>query len=278
MYVITLVSPVQHPSFDDGLRKYIQPVVVFDRIVKEKDRAVQWFVEDKPLPDFFSSVRSQAVDIFIQAINTRSKKLFLADMDSTIVKGETLDDMAAKVGIGEKVSEITDKAMRGEIDFEGALRERVALIKDLPLTTVEEMVAAVELNPGAETLLKGLKAHGIKTCLVSGGFTPFTAAVAEKLGFDENHGNTLGVDGDKLDGTVVPPILDKSYKLKLLDEKIDELNISYANAIAIGDGANDLPMLQNASLGIGYRPKPILADMLPNLLIHNDLDALLYCL
>lgn len=216
------------------------------------------------------------VDVLCTPWPMPEKKLLLADMDATIVQSETLDELAAKAGIKDQIAAITTRAMNGEIDFKTALKERVGLLKGLPLSALEETLFETKLCDGAVELVAGMKAQGATCVLVSGGFTFFTAAIAHKVGFDQNHGNTLNHDGKVLDGTVGEPILDKDAKLAFLQSHAEELGISLAQTIAIGDGANDLPMLQAAGLGIGYRPKKIVEESVLNVLKYADLSAVLY--
>lgn len=203
-------------------------------------------------------------------------KLFLADMDSTIVTSETLDELAAKAGIKDKIAAITARAMNGELDFHAALKERVALLKGLPVAALQETLDETMICKGAKDLLGHLRNATIKCVLVSGGFTFFTSAIAAQCGFHHHHGNVLNHDDQFLDGTVSMPILDKNSKLDYLNAYAADLNIDLSETMAIGDGANDLPMLCAAGLGIGYRPKPVVADTIPNVLIYADLDKLAY--
>lgn len=227
----------------------------------------------KSLRSLFAADR---IDALCVPVEGRKKKLLLADMDATIVTTETLDELAAKAGIGEQVAQITTRAMRGELDFKAALFERVGLLKDLPLSALDETLQETVLCAGAEDMVAGMKQSGAMCVLVSGGFTFFTNAIAQACGFNRNHGNTLGIGADTLDGTVKEPILDKDAKLAYLKHYAAELGIDLAQTVAIGDGANDLPMLAAAGLGIGYRPKPVLEENLLNVLKYADLTGVLY--
>ncbi len=216
------------------------------------------------------------IDLFINPAEGRRKKLLLADMDSTIVEGETLDDMAAFAGIKDQIAAITARAMNGELDFHAALKERVGLLKGLPTEALQKTLDHTVVNPGARTLVHTMRKQGATCVLVSGGFTFFTGAIAEKVGFDHNHGNTLGIDGEQLSGAVIPPILDKFAKVEFLDLYTGNLDINASEVMTIGDGANDLPMLKKAGLGVGYHAKPSVAAELKNLIIYGDLAAALY--
>ena len=207
----------------------------------------------------------------------RRKRLFLADMDSTMIEQECIDELADKVGLRERVSAITERAMRGEIAFEPALRERVALLEGLPVSVVAELIdTRIRLTPGGRTLVATMRAHGAYTCLVSGGFTLFTGPIAERLGFDEARANRLGVVADKLTGTVEEPVVGAAAKRETLIELRERLGLSQAETLAVGDGANDLPMLEESGLGVAFRAKPKVAAAAHARIEHGDLTALLY--
>lgn len=279
MQVLTFVTPRNDKSFDDPIRNHYRAITVNERIEAERGRAVQWVVNDAVSKDILDDIRSTfQVDVFQQDLDHAPYKLFLADMDSTIVQGETLDDMASKAGIGDQIATITAHAMAGEIDFEGALKERVALLANMPQAILYETLDELQLNEGAERLLSHLKHNNVHCVLISGGFTAFTEKVAEKLGFDRNFGNQLDVQNGLLTGKVHPPILDKAFKRDKLLELVEVMNIESKQTIAIGDGANDLPMLQTAGIGVGYYPKPLLRDQLINRIEYTDLSALMYIL
>ncbi|WP_245416794.1 phosphoserine phosphatase SerB [Undibacter mobilis] len=216
-------------------------------------------------------------DAVVQPSATRRKKLFLADMDSTMIGQECIDELAAFVGLKEHVAAITERAMRGEIEFEPALRERVALLKGLPAAVVDEVIAKhITLTPGARTAVATMRAHGIYTCLVSGGFTLFTDRIATMIGFDEARANTLEVDGGKLSGLVREPIFGRDSKRSALIELRDRFRLAAHETMAIGDGANDLAMIAESGLGVAYYAKPKVAAVAPARIEHGDLTALLY--
>jgi len=216
------------------------------------------------------------IDILCVPVQHRKKKLLLADMDATIVTTETLDELAAKAGIKDQIAGITARAMNGDLDFHTALKERVGLLKGLPLSALHETLEETVLCEGAKELVQGMCDAAAKCVLVSGGFTFFTGAVAAMCGFHHNHGNSLIDDGAVLTGSVGEPILDKDSKLAFLKFYAQEMGIDLAQTVAIGDGANDLPMLAAAGLGIGYRPKPVLEENLLNILRYADLRGVLY--
>ncbi|MDO9411156.1 MAG: phosphoserine phosphatase SerB [Pseudolabrys sp.] len=218
-----------------------------------------------------------SVDVVIQPVAHRRKKLFLADMDSTMIGQECIDELAAFVGLKDHVSAITERAMRGEIEFEPALRERVALLKGLPVSVVREVIEKhITLTPGGRALVQTMRKNGAFTCLVSGGFTLFTGVIAEMVGFNEARANVLMVDGDKLAGFVQEPIFGRETKRATLLELCETLHVAPADALVTGDGANDLDMIMEAGLGVAYHAKPAVAAAAPARIEHGDLTALLY--
>jgi phosphoserine phosphatase len=218
-----------------------------------------------------------AVDIIVQRTTGRRKKLLLADMDSTLIGQECVDELAERVGIGARVAAITERAMRGEIEFEPALRERVALLAGLQETIIAEVLqTAIAVTPGGRTLVQTMRGAGAYTAIVSGGFTQFTSAIAEKLGFHEHRANRLLVENGVLSGRVGEPILGRDAKLATLRELRAQLGIAVQETMAVGDGANDLAMLGEAGLGVAYRAKPAVAAAADARIDHGDLTALLY--
>ncbi|MBO9630682.1 MAG: phosphoserine phosphatase SerB [Shinella sp.] len=217
------------------------------------------------------------VDLAVQDAETRRKKLLIADMDSTMIGQECIDELAAEVGLKDKVATITARAMNGEIAFEPALRERVALLKGLPVSVVDEVIEKrITLTPGGRELIATMKAKGYYTALVSGGFTVFTSRIAATLGFDENRANLL-LDADgKLTGEVAEPILGKQAKVDALIDIAARLGITPAEAMAVGDGANDLGMLHLSGAGVALHAKPAVAAEAKIRIDHGDLTALLY--
>lgn len=207
----------------------------------------------------------------------RRKKLLVADMDSTIIGQECIDELADVLGIKPRVSAITARAMRGEIAFESALRERVALLAGLDVREIERAVAErISANPGAGTLVATMKAQGAHCALVSGGFTLFTSRVAGALGFDSDHANQLVVEGGRLAGRVAEPVLGREAKRATLIALMERLDLAPADTMAVGDGANDLAMLEAAGLGVAFRAKPAVSAIADARIDHGDLTALLY--
>ncbi len=224
-----------------------------------------------------AAIADLPVDFALQPWAGRKKGLLIADMDSTIIGCECLDELADFAGVKSEVSAITERAMRGEIGFEGALRERVAMLKGLELSALEGCYAGrVRLNPGAATLVKTMAANGARCVLVSGGFRFFTERVAKAAGFAADRANTLLEDGACLTGEVGEPILGREAKLQALLEETTTLGIGADAALAVGDGANDLMMIEAAGLGIAYRAKPVVAAQADARVDHADLTALLY--
>ena len=217
------------------------------------------------------------IDLAVQPSAGRKKRLLLADMDSTIIDQECIDELAAEAGVGPRVAAITARAMNGELDFEGALTERVGLLKGLGTAVIDTVLAnRITLASGAETLLRTLKANGIYTALVSGGFTACTSRIAAQLGFDENRANTLEADDGQLTGRAVPPILGRAAKVTALEDLTAKLGITDADVLAVGDGANDLGMLTRAGAGVALHAKPAVAAEVDLRINHGDLTALLY--
>jgi phosphoserine phosphatase len=224
-----------------------------------------------------TAVQGQPIDVVVQPLAYRRKRLFLADMDSTMIGQECIDELADYVGLKAEVSEITERAMRGEIAFEPALRERVALLKNLPVGVVDEIIESrITLTPGGRVLVRTMRANGAYTCLVSGGFTLFTGPVAARIGFDEHRSNHLIVENEALAGTVEEPILGREAKLATLVELRARFGLAPHETMAVGDGANDLAMLGEAGLGVAFRAKPAVAAAAHARIDHADLSALLY--
>jgi phosphoserine phosphatase len=280
MYVVTLLTNPETPvlervtveslrnAWGGGEARWLDPGVAAEFDLAEVP-ANRWEVWD--------GLQALRVDMVVQAAEGRKKRLLIADMDSTMIRQECIDELADEAGVGARVADITARAMNGELDFEGALRERVGLLKGLSESVIGQVLRdRITLMPGGPVLLATMKANGAYAALVSGGFTAFTAAVAGKLGFDENRANTLDVAEGALAGTVAEPILGKEAKLQALNEITARLGITPAEALAVGDGANDLPMLKAAGTGVALHAKPTVQAQCEVRVNHGDLTALLY--
>jgi phosphoserine phosphatase len=250
-----------------------------DAIWLEPGVAAEFPLESMPLNrwEVWEGLQGMRVDLVVQPAEGRRKRLLLADMDSTMIEQECIDELADEAGVGARVAEITRRAMNGELDFEAALRERVGLLKGLPVAVIDRVIRdRITLMPGGRELVATMKANGGYAALVSGGFTAFTARIAAVLGFDENRANTLISDGDFLAGTVAEPILGRQAKVDALVEITARLGISEAEAMAVGDGANDLGMLKRAGAGVALHAKPVVAAECDIRINHGDLTALLF--
>ena len=227
--------------------------------------------------DVWADLQKLGVDLVVQPTQGRRKRMLLADMDSTMIEQECIDELAEEAGVGAHVKDITAKAMNGELDFDGALKERVALLKGLPESIIDKVLAErISLMPGAKALLTTMKANGAYAALVSGGFTAFTGKVAGELGFDENRANTLLVADSQLTGEVAMPILGREAKVQALEEITTKLGLTAQDVLAVGDGANDLGMLTIAGSGVALHAKPSVAAECDIRINHGDLTALLY--
>ncbi len=217
------------------------------------------------------------IDINVVPTVNRRKRLLIADMDSTMIEQECIDELGVVAGVGDKIKAITARAMRGEIDFADALRERVGLMAGLDASVIDKIVREhLTLMPGGKTLVATMKAHGAYTALVSGGFKQFTYRVAALVGFDTNEANDLIIENGKLSGRVSEPILGKEAKVEALNRISSVHGLTVADAIAVGDGANDIPMLQTAGMGVALHAKPKVQEAAPYCVNHGDLTALLY--
>ena len=226
-----------------------------------------------------TAIAGRAVDVNLIAGDAalRRKKLLIADMDSTMIGQECIDEMADVFGLKSKVAAITERAMRGELPFENALQERLALLAGLSMDDLALVYdRRITLMPGARTLVQTMKANGAFAALVSGGFTFFTSRVAAAIGFDADHANVLAFDGDRLTGDIAGPILGRAAKRQMLETYSRERGLGRALTLAVGDGANDLAMIEAAGLGVAYRAKPVVAAAAGASISHGDLTALLY--
>lgn len=228
-------------------------------------------------PQVWADLQGQGVDLLIQPGAGRRKRVLLADMDSTMIEQECIDELAAVAGVGAQVAAITARAMNGELDFEAALEARVALLGGLPDSVIAQVLASrITQMPGGRLLVATMKAHGAHAALVSGGFTAFSGPVAAALGFDEHRANTLLVQDGRLTGRVAHPILGRAAKLEALDAIVTRLGLTRAAVLAVGDGMNDLAMLEAAGTGVALHAKPALQALVSHRINHGNLTALLY--
>jgi phosphoserine phosphatase len=284
-HVATLVTPQDTRALDDAaiaraaslLPNAGSLVWLAPQIAADIPFAPAEAIDPRALMDRMRTLGDAPIDIFVQPRAHRRKKLLLADMDSTMIRQECIDELADFVGLKEKVSTITERAMRGEIEFEPALRERVALLRGLEHKIVDRILdERIVLTPGGRALVHTMRANGAHTVLVSGGFTVFAEKIAEAIGFQEARANVLMIDGEFFAGTVNEPILGREAKVAALIELRSALGLKRADTLAIGDGANDLAMLQEAGLGVAYHAKPAVAAAAHARVDHCDLTALLY--
>ncbi|MBL4601731.1 MAG: phosphoserine phosphatase SerB [Emcibacteraceae bacterium] len=277
-YVLTLISNTEDAAISDGIKdKYAKLLQVTSVNWLNKNVALDLFCDNKIEDNLLTLLENEPFDFAFQHINNRRKKLLVADMDSTIIQVECIDELADFLGIKDKVSHITEAAMRGELDFKEALRERVALLAGLKVDDLETVFnERVKLTPGAITLVKTMNANGANTILVSGGFTYFTEKVSKITGFKVNRANTLMHENGVLTGKVGEPIVDSNTKINSLREFQKKAALKESEIIAVGDGANDIPMLEGAGIGVGFKPFPTAAKAADVVLNHGDLTALLY--
>ena len=297
-YVATLIAHPDRPAVTDAMGRmaarylphgrpidWLAPGVAMDVAFladevgddRLDDAEKQAFVKDLAA-DLRDMIGGEPVDVVIQPHDGRRKKLLVADMDSTMIGQECIDELADYAGFKSRVAAITERAMRGEIAFEPALRERVALLKGLPAAAIESVIAErIRLTPGGPTLVATMRANGAYTCLVSGGFTAFTARLAAAIGFDEQHANTLLTDVDgRLTGEVAEPVLGRDAKLTTLSTLRQRLRLGRDQTLAVGDGANDIPMIEAAGLGVAFHGKPAIREAAAACIDYGDLTALLY--
>ena len=224
-----------------------------------------------------ATLASKPIDSAILPAARRRKRLLVADMDSTLIGQECIDEIAAEAGLRQEISAITERSMRGEIDFVQSLTMRVGLLKGLPEAALQKVAQTrITLTPGARTLVATMRQQGAETAIISGGFTLFTGHVRELAGFDRDYSNRLEVADGRLTGRLVPPILDMEDKARRLDSIAEELDLDPTETLAVGDGANDRDMIRRAGLGVAFRAKPVLKDMADAAIDHGDLTALLY--
>lgn len=280
-YVATLVANPRGAALSDALiARAAQTLPGFvGSLCLERSVAADLFYDGEAAAGgaLMALAAREAVDVIVQATATRAKRLLVADMDSTLIGQECVDELANFAGAGPYVAAVTERAMRGEIAFEPALRERVALLAGLPESVIDEVLATrIALTSGARVLVQTMRARGAYTAVVSGGFLQFTGAIAQRLGADEHRANRLVTAGGKITGEVADPILGADAKLTALRELSSRLKVAPQESLAVGDGANDLAMLCGAGLGVAYHAKPAVAAAAHARVDHADLTALLY--
>ncbi len=271
MFVATLIAPILSSA---SIKQAIQIAPPLQQNWLSPNEACDLFYDT--VPNLAAWALENKIDCIIQPAENRRKKALLADMESTIIEQEMLDELAAFAGVQEKVKDITRRSMNGELDFRAALAERLQLLKGVPSNAIDQLIAKITLIPGARELIATMRKNGATTVLVSGGFTCFTGHVAKLLGFHENHGNTLHIANTVLSGQMVEPVLDKSSKLATLNATAQKLGIAPADICAVGDGANDIPMLMAAGLGVAYHGKPAVQQRAKHNIRFSDLRALLF--
>jgi len=279
MPVLCLIANPSDPALDSALVNAVQ---------RETGGEVNWLtqriaceiIEPKstdPLATARLHIKDRAIDAGLVPSENRRKKLLIADMDSTMIEQECIDELADAIGIKEQVADITARAMNGELDFEQALDTRVSLLKGLERAVIEEIRRErITLAPGGRALVHTMKAFGAYTALISGGFTFFADYIAKRIGFDEATANVLQFDGERLTGKVERPIVDKTTKLNRLNTLTAERGLALADTLAVGDGANDLDMIRASGFGVALHAKPVVAEQAQIRIDHGDLTALLY--
>ncbi len=280
MFVATLIASPSRRNLDPALVESLRNAWGGgDAVWLAPDEAAEFLVSEMPGNrwEVWADLQGMGVDLAVQAAEGRRKKILLADMDSTLIQQECVDELAAEAGVGVRVAGITARAMNGELNFEDALRERVGLLAGLDAGVIGKVLTErITYMPGGDVLVATMKANGARAALVSGGFTAFTVEVAAHLSFDEHRANTLLVENGKLTGEVAEPILGRDAKVATLERLVAERGVSESDVLAVGDGANDLGMLGLAGMGVALHAKPSVAAQCELRLNHGDLSALLY--
>lgn len=280
MFMCTLLTSPEKRSLDPALVESLRNAWGGgDAVWLSPDEAAEFSLPAVPANrwDVWADLQKLGVDLVVQPDEGRRKKMLLADMDSTMIQQECIDELADEAGVGERVKDITARAMNGELDFDGALRERVGLLAGLDADVIQTVLQTrISMMSGGATLLATMKSNSAYAALVSGGFTAFTESVATHLGFDENRANTMIVKDGALTGEVGLPILGKQAKVDALEQITARLGLSDSDVMAVGDGANDLGMLHRAGTGVALHAKPSVAAECDVRINHGDLTALLY--
>jgi phosphoserine phosphatase len=280
MFIVTLLSAPSAPRLAPALVASLRNAWGGgDATWLSPDVAAEFAVSDRPGNQWqvWDELQNLQIDLVVQPAEGRRKKMLLADMDSTMIQQECIDELAEEAGVGDRVRDITARAMNGELDFEGALTERVGLLAGLDASVIAKVLdQRITLMPGGPELVATMRANGAYAVLVSGGFTVFTEAIAARLGFDENRANTLLAENGRLTGQVRQPILGRAAKLEALQQITARLGLSEADVLAVGDGANDLGMLGRAGTGVALHAKPAVAAECDIRINFGDLTALLY--
>ncbi|MFW5655277.1 MAG: phosphoserine phosphatase SerB [Roseicyclus sp.] len=279
MFTVTLITnPAMY--LDQNLVSNLRDAMDGDEVRwLDPNHAAEFDVRKLPknLPAVWTSLQAEGVDLVAQPAGNRRRKMLLADMDSTMIAQECIDELAAEAGVGAEVAEITARAMNGELDFEAALIARVSLLRGVPQSAIGVVLGRrITLMPGGTTLVATMKAHGAHTVLVSGGFADFSAAIAVRIGFDEHRANRLLAEEGVLTGDVARPILGRSAKVQALEEISARLGLTAQDVLAIGDGANDLGMIGAAGTGIAMHAKPVVQEAAAHRINHGDLTAVLF--
>ncbi len=288
--LVLIAKPGAARLDDDLLAEVAQPLAMFNaelRWLEEEGRTAAEIAFTPPPPSHYNPrsledrvrrlLMGLPIDVAVLPLGGRRKKLLIADMDSTIIGQECIDELADHAGVGEEVAEVTERAMRGELDFRAALRERLRKLEGLPERVIDEVIEQrICVNNGAEVLVRTMKAFGAHTALVSGGFVPFARHVAEVVGFDFFRANELPTADGRLTGEAPDEIVCKDVKLRTMLELVEKLGITTDDVLAVGDGANDAEMVKAAGLGVAYHAKPALEEVADARIRHNDLSALLY--
>jgi len=278
--ILVLIARPGSRALDEGALAILRDRGLAQPVWLAEAEACELTLDHEPRATLEEELRGalapRPVDVALVAAAGRRKRLLLADMDSTIIRQECIDELAQLAGVSDQVKAVTLQAMRGEIPFEESLQKRVALLRGLPASGIAAVAARLDLAAGAHTLIATLKANGCYTALISGGFTAFTAGVAAALGFDEHRANELIIHGDMIAGVVARPILGSNAKLAALVQLCARRGIMRSEAVTVGDGANDIPMLEAAGLGVALHAKPMVRHAAPIRIDHGDLTALLY--